>query len=308
LGMSSEQNAACSQCRASYRPLHTAAELGHLSCMQALLMDVDADVNESDQSGCTPLVVACSLGHADCAEFLLKSFADANHFDARGVPVLFTACLSGSSACVTTLLRWGADANSKTALRASAGCNGGRSPLWAACTSGNLESVRQLCAYGALRVWQRREEQTLNAEMVAARAGHDHVVQWLKITRAFTTPLHYADVVTPARARALLRGGANLHARCIDMTRTPIEIATELVCSGRAAAGSAAELILQASRPWSPATHGLFPASARRFAVELVVLGAALARSERFTGSALEDVWVEHVMPHAVLRPYVRWH
>lgn len=297
----------CDRCLENQTPLHTSAELCHLSCLRALLA-ADADVNECDKAGCTPLGVACALGHPECAQALLCNFADANHFDGRGVPVLFTACASGNAECVTMLLRWGADPNSKTALRASSGAIGGRSPLWAACTAGDLESVRQLCAHGAIRIWQRREEQTLNAELVAARAGHDHVVQWLKATRAFTTPLHYADVVSPARARALLRGGANLHARCLDMTRTPIEIATELLSSGRAAAGSTADLILQASRPWSPATHGLFPASARRFAVELVILGTALARSARFSGSALEDVWVEHVMPHAVRRPYVRWH
>ena len=82
----------CNRCLSNQTPLHTSAELYHLSCMRALLADADADVNECDNAGCTPLCVACALGHAECAEVLLCNFADANHFDARGVPVLFTAC------------------------------------------------------------------------------------------------------------------------------------------------------------------------------------------------------------------------
>ena len=53
-----------------------------------------------------------------------------------------------------------------------------------------------------------------------------------------------------------------------------------------------------------PRTHALFPAGARAFAVELLLLGHRLSRQPRFEGEevSLLDIWVEFVMPHAVAR------
>ena len=69
--------------------------------------------------------------------------------------------------------------------------------------------------------------------------------------------------------------------------------------------GSVPQLIIQASKPWSPQTHDLFPAGARAQAVMLLRNGYLLFMKEsRFgaTGRSLYDCWVAHVIPHAILR------
>ena len=63
-------------------------------------------------------------------------------------------------------------------------------------------------------------------------------------------------------------------------------------------------LVLAAAEPWGPRTHALFPAAARGFAVELLLLGHQLSRQPRFAGEevSLVDVWTELVMPSAIVR------
>ena len=57
--------------------------------------------------------------------------------------------------------------------------------------------------------------------------------------------------------------------------------------------------------PWSPHNHGLFPTAVRARAVELLLVGRALARDPRF-GSVFETVmielWDDIVMPAALTR------
>ena len=57
--------------------------------------------------------------------------------------------------------------------------------------------------------------------------------------------------------------------------------------------------------PWSPHNHGLFPTAVRARAVELLLVGRALAREPRF-GPAFEtvmiDLWDDVVMPAALTR------
>jgi hypothetical protein len=53
------------------------------------------------------------------------------------------------------------------------------------------------------------------------------------------------------------------------------------------------------------ANHRLFPAKVRARAVELLLLGHLLARERpefACAGRALIDVWVDHIMPHALHR------
>ena len=59
-----------------------------------------------------------------------------------------------------------------------------------------------------------------------------------------------------------------------------------------------------AAEPWCPRTHALFPAGARAFAVELLLLGHRLSRQPRFEGEevSLSDIWMDVVMPFAVVR------
>ena len=131
--------------------------------------------------------------------------------------------------------------------------------------------------------------------------GHTELAAWLRSTRAWT-PLHHLEQLTPERARALLRGGADLFAKPAADVPSPLERA-----SGEegAAAGSAEvrEVLVRAARPWSPATHELFPARARARAVELLFLGHRLAVQPRYAAEhgAVVNCW-EMMMRYAVTR------
>jgi hypothetical protein len=124
-----------------------------------------------------------------------------------------------------------------------------------------------------------------------------------RTSRAWT-PLHHLEQLTPERARALLRGGAELFARPAANVPSPLERAGG-EDGAAAAAGSAEvrELLQRAARPWSPETHELFPARARARAVELLFLGHQLAVQPRFADKhrALVDCWGV-VMRYAMTR------
>ena len=77
---------------------------------------------------------------------------------------------------------------------------------------------------------------------------------------------------------------------------------------GECGEGEAAALVRRAAAPWSPASHSLFPAVVREYAVTVMRIGYQIALSPpdaaeaRPDWSALSDVWREHVLPHAVAR------
>ena len=77
-----------------------------------------------------------------------------------------------------------------------------------------------------------------------------------------------------------------------------------MATAGDAPKGSVAQLVITASEPWNPDSQKLFPAAARAWAVELLLLGHRLSREDRFAGEemSLADVWVEWVMPYLVER------
>ena len=106
-------------------------------------------------------------------------------------------------------------------------------------------------------------------------------------------------VLTPERARALLRGGADVHARAVGVADAPSPF--ELAAAHQS--GGAAQLVVRAAAPWSPETHELFPAAARARVPCLLWLGKQLSKELRVGGAGgVKDLWVPHVMPHAVVR------
>jgi hypothetical protein len=137
---------------------------------------------------------------------------------------------------------------------------------------------------------------------------------WLVSSRPWSTPLHHVSVIDVERARWLLRDGADIYAAESPGAPTPLSLARlePPLSGGLPPDGSAAQLVLQASLPWSPQTHELFPATARAQAVMLLRMGYLLfVKESRFdeVGSArgLYDCWVACVIPHAVLREEWDW-
>ena len=121
------------------------------------------------------------------------------------------------------------------------------------------------------------------------RKGTD-LAAWLRATDGWT-PLHHLEQLTPKRKRALLRGGAALHAGA----PSPLERA-------RAVGGEVSALLLRAAR-WSEGSHELFPAPGRAQAVAVLRLGYLLASAQYpMEAVALVDAWRHIVLPHAITR------
>jgi hypothetical protein len=105
--------------------------------------------------------------------------------------------------------------------------------------------------------------------------------------------------------RELLVGGFDLHA-CDGGADAPTPLLLARALLQRDLEHEGAQLVVRAAAPWSPVVnHSPFPEQARARAVQLFVLGHLLA-SERaelvIAGRAFIDVWVEHVMPHMLMR------
>ena len=200
-----------------------------------------------------------------------------------GCTPLFSACINGCRECARLLCDAGADIDQVNQV-----ADDGAAPIMVACCHGRLKCVQLLSAYGA-----SREPTPFGTPMVVAvREGYHNVAVWLEDSR-WWAPLAHLEVLTAARSRELLAGGASLHAGW----PTPLQRAT-------GAEGEVAALVRRAAEPWSSASHSLFPAPARARAVELLRIGYLLAFSPRFCAeaSSLADAWRAHVLTHAVTR------
>ena len=246
-----------------------------------------ADVNAVNQAqGITVLALACY--HSNIASQLLAAGADINKAGHTGATPLHVASNRHCADVLSLLLSAGAEVNKADI--------DGWPPMYDAVFMRNIEGVKLLSSYGATRTWPNGD----TAESFAARMNRTEVLNWLVSTRHWTTPLHHLEIIDAARARALLRDGANIHAASpnVQDAPTPVSLAQELKTAQEAPDGSPADLVLQAARPWSRQTHALFPARARERAWALVLIGQRLSRNEQ----ALMDVWLDVVMPQVVMR------
>ena len=130
---------------------------------------------------------------------------------------------------------------------------------------------------------------------------------WLDARRFHTTPLHALDGMNEARARALLRAGADVHAAEAEEpgAPSPLDVATALLARGDADAESAAaaRLVVLAARPWFSGNHHLFADAERKAATALVVAGALVGREHGGAQShLLFELWVELVLPQVIER------
>ena len=273
--------------------LYIACQNGHIEVVTKLLA-ANADVEKADNDDCTPLWIACCQGHTEVVTTLIAANADVNNADNSGVTPLIIACGLGHAEIVAKLL--GADANVNQAD------NSGVRPLIVACFQGHLGIVQILSSYGADRTFPFAAPLD-TAEHLATNRGHHDVAAWLVRSRLWTTPLHHLEVLTPERALALLRAGADIHAAAEPGGPTPLSLAQALAAAGGAAEGTAAFLVLEAAKPWSHKTHKYFPEPARARAVELLRVGQWLKRLPNDFPIPFE-VFEVFVMPHEVTRDY----
>lgn len=90
------------------RTIHEAAFLGDLQLLQAHLA-ADTDLNQRDEYGSTPLIIATTFGKTAAAQLLIEAGADLNATGADGGTPLHTAAFYCRTDIVKSLLAKGAD-------------------------------------------------------------------------------------------------------------------------------------------------------------------------------------------------------
>ena len=279
--------------------LFSATREVYAECLQ-LLLNAGADVNQRGPKGITAMHMACMIELPDLARLLVEAGASVDQvMTEAGVPPLFLASQKGYDECARLLLDSGAPVDQAT--------KDGATALVVACHEGHLGCVQLLSSYGASRSLVVDYDGFQSAEALCACWGQSEVGEWLVLSRGWT-PLHHLEALTPERMRALLRAGADPHARPAEAPSqtltvpqaTPVERALAMVEPRSAVA----ELLLRAAERWTPHTHDLFPAAARTRAVELLWIGHQLAIQPRFAGQgqALAHAWVDQVIAHGVRR------
>jgi hypothetical protein len=240
-------------------PLYIACRGGHVECTR-LLLDAGASVDlATTDNGETPLYIACWKGHVECVRLLLGAGAslDLVTTDDGSTP-LFIACWEGRIECIRLLLDAGASVNLATT-------DDGSLPIFIAFHEGHFEIVQLLSSYGASRI------DFYPLALVALPStypNHAVLIKWLIVSRHWT-PLHHLEVLSPERARALLRAGAGLHLKPKPEVPSPLERAQQLL-STKSASSSAASLIVRAAGPWAVESHELFANAERALAATLV--------------------------------------
>ena len=279
-------------------PLTIALLCGQVE-IAGMLLAAGAPVDQRNQLGHTPLFTVCHGGYIALVQLLCSYGADVNLPNALGNTPLLVACIERHTEILSILLAAGAAVDQTN--------DSGMSPLFVSCIAGDLAIAQQLSSYGASRRLNINGG-SVAAEEVASERGLHELAAWLATSRAWSTPLHHLTIIDATRSRILLRDGADLHAAAEPGGPTPLSLAQALDAAGEATDGFVARLVLDAAKPWSEATHALFPLPARLRAAELLRVGFLLSRQERFNRqeTALFDLWREWVMPHAVGRGHTR--
>jgi ankyrin repeat protein len=149
--------------------LISAAEKGHTTIVERLLLEKGVKIEAADNNGSTPLQSAAGNGHEAVVRQLLEKGAKIEAADNDGRTPLQAAAWKGHEAVVRQLLEKGA--------KIEAADNNGRTPLWAAACSGYEAVVRQLLEKGAKI--EATDNYGSTPLWVAARYGHEVVVRQL---------------------------------------------------------------------------------------------------------------------------------
>ena len=148
--------------------LHWSVFHGHHPTAQ-LLIRSGADVDAKTRYQVTPLVIACTLGHAELVADLLDAGGDVGQRQPGKETLLMLAARSGNPQSLRHLLRHGVPVDATER-------QGQTALMWAA-AAGNAEAVDVLLAAGADP--QLATDTGFTAMMFAARDGRREVVQHL---------------------------------------------------------------------------------------------------------------------------------
>ncbi|XP_065659311.1 26S proteasome non-ATPase regulatory subunit 10 isoform X3 [Hydra vulgaris] len=119
------------------QPLHWACSAGHLSIVQYLLNDCNVPIDQPDDSGWTPLIIASSAGRDLIVKELLRNSADPNKQTSTGCTALHYAASKNRYEIAQLLITSEADVNIQDR-------NTSASPLHRAASLGNIKIVNLL--------------------------------------------------------------------------------------------------------------------------------------------------------------------
>lgn len=210
------------------RPIHQAAQNGHLKMVQFLL-ERNVIVDAVEEDGATALWLACQEGYTEIVKLLLDAGANPSAETVQsGCRPLHQACQNGHLETVKLLVSRG--------VSIDYGGKKGATGLWLACQQGHTEIVRYLMELGANT--NVRSVKSGRAPLhQACQNGHDAVV-WL-LLRSFNVEIDVAeeDGVTPLWlacqqghteiVKRLLELGANPDATSIQSRRSTLHQASQ---------------------------------------------------------------------------------
>ena len=157
-----------------------------------------------------------------------------------------------------------------------------------------LELVQALCARGAAKSFEGSAIHSEFAEELTPA-----ILQWFQDTERWCSRLHHAAWLRESEVRQLLRDGADLHASDGSGGPTPLDVIQADPARARLAS---CQLVLEAAKPWSPATHCLFPDASRQYALQLAFLVFALRRDYHRHNIWWKLPWVDILLPLLVRR------
>ena len=122
-------------------PIHYAV-MSKSNRMVRLLLNCGAFIDPQDNSGKTPLMMACQRGDANICQLLIDNNASMNIFDMSGNTALHFASMGGSNSCLRIIL--GCEKTNKDSVDFFY-----NTPLHLACMNGSTTMVRILLDSGA---------------------------------------------------------------------------------------------------------------------------------------------------------------
>ena len=241
--------------------LHWAAHLDDGRTVD-LLLRAGARADVADDTGATPVYLACVNRNAQVVTRLLESGANARSSLLSGETVLMTCARAGSAAAVRALLGRGAAVNARESAHNQTAL------MWAAAQS-HPDVVAALLEAGAdVRARSREYTQTVTSE-VTQRAGREELNY--TVPRGGSTALLFAARAGDAEsARLLTAAGADVNDRLPDG-------ASALIVAAHSGHTRAAEALLDAGASVNDDAVGYTPLHAAVLRSDLALVKALLA-------------------------------